>query len=144
VADRPSERSLRLLIAEDDTNFAKALEEFLAADDRVGVVGSATNGEEAVEMAGRLEPNVILMDIAMPRLDGLTAIRRIRATGSTAAIVVLTGSEGSIYGEALDAGADALVRKSEGVAALLPILFELTALIELARVPTSSFLPTSS
>lgn len=135
---------LRLLIADDETSFARTLEELVAPDDRIGVVGSATNGEEAVEMAGRLDPDVILMDIAMPRLDGLAAIRRIRAAGSTAAIVVLTGSETSIDGDALDAGANAFVRKSEGVEALLPVLFELTALIELARAPSSSFVPTPS
>jgi DNA-binding NarL/FixJ family response regulator len=71
------------------------------------VVGSAADGEEAVEMAAALEPDVILMDLVMPRADGIEATRRIRESASTPpAIVVLTSfSDRDRILDALDAGA---------------------------------------
>lgn len=135
----PSGRSqLRVLIAEDAPAFAAALEELIVRDERIDVVGIATDGNEAVEMAARLEPEMILMDIHMPRLDGLAATQKIRDQGSSAAIVVLSGDDSSLDTEALDAGASAFVRKSDGAEAILGVLFEIGALIALARTATSA------
>ena len=66
---------IRVLIADDHRLFAEALEVILAADKRIEIVGKAANGEEAVGLAVALKPDVILMDIAMPKLDGLEAVR---------------------------------------------------------------------
>jgi len=83
---------IRVLIADDHRLFAEALEAILAADKRIEIVGRAANGEEAVGLAVALKPDVILMDIAMPKLDGLEAVRLIRDKQPAAVILMLTGS----------------------------------------------------
>ena len=83
----------RVLIADDHTLFAEALEAILATDDRIAVVGRAKNGEEAVELAGSLRPDVVLMDISMPVMDGIEATGRITAVDEDAVVLVLTGSD---------------------------------------------------
>ena len=74
---RPKE-PLRVLIADDHRLFAEALEAILAADERIEVVGQAGDGGQAVELANRLGPDVVLMDVSMPVLDGFEATREIR------------------------------------------------------------------
>jgi len=83
---------IRVLIADDQRLFAEALEAILSTDERLEIVGKAANGEEAVGLAVALKPDVILMDIAMPKLDGVEAVRLIRAKRPAAVILMLTGS----------------------------------------------------
>ena len=92
AAPRPSMRPVRVLIADDEPLFVETVEALLAADDRVEVVGTAANGKQAVERATALTPDVILMDISMPILDGIEATRRIRERLPNACVLVLTGS----------------------------------------------------
>jgi DNA-binding NarL/FixJ family response regulator len=80
------------VIADDHGLFAEALEAILAVDGRVEVVGRAANGAKAVELAERLEPDVVLMDISMPVVDGFEATRRIRERVPRASVLILTGS----------------------------------------------------
>ena len=88
----------------------------LSDDQRVEVVGIAANGEEAVKLVSELEPDVILMDLKMPVMDGLEATRRIRETGLSTQILVLTGTETPIGAQdAIDAGANAFLRKERSV-----------------------------
>jgi DNA-binding NarL/FixJ family response regulator len=67
----------RILVAEDDSAFLAVVEDVLARDARFEVVGRATNGVEAVELAAELEPDAVVMDIEMPELDGVEATRRL-------------------------------------------------------------------
>jgi two-component system, NarL family, nitrate/nitrite response regulator NarL len=83
---------IRVLIADDHGLFAEALEAILAVDGRVEVVGRASNGAKAVELAERFEPDVVLMDISMPVVDGFEATRRIRERVPEASVLILTGS----------------------------------------------------
>jgi DNA-binding NarL/FixJ family response regulator len=85
-------KPLRVLIADDHRLFAEALEAILGADERIEVVGQASDGAEAVELAQRLGPDLVLMDVNMPVLDGFEATREIRAAGEAVHILMLTGS----------------------------------------------------
>ena len=84
--------SVRVLIADDDRLFTKALEAILGTDEQIRIAGRAYDGEEAARLADELQPDVVLMDLSMPVVDGFEATRRISETDGPAAIVVLTGS----------------------------------------------------
>ena len=91
-AAKPLAQPISVLIADDHALFVEALEAILSADDRIAVVGNATNGEEAVRLTTELEPDVVLMDISMPVLDGIAATRAIRAARPESCVLMLTGS----------------------------------------------------
>jgi DNA-binding NarL/FixJ family response regulator len=82
----------RVLIADDEHLFAEALELILRSDCRITVVGRARNGTEAISLAHELEPDVVLMDLSMPGLDGFDAIAEIVAGRPRCRVVVLSGS----------------------------------------------------
>ena len=92
AAPRPHMRPVRVLIADDEPLFVETVEALLADDERVEVVGTAANGKQAVELATALAPDVTLMYISMPILDGIEATRRIRERFPNACVLVLTGS----------------------------------------------------
>jgi DNA-binding NarL/FixJ family response regulator len=103
----------RILVAEDDEGFLAALEDVLAADGRFAVAGRARNGREAVELAGELEPDAVVMDVAMPVLDGIEATRLLRQRDPSVPVVAISGSD---YEERVleirEAGAVDYVRKA--------------------------------
>jgi DNA-binding NarL/FixJ family response regulator len=124
-----SGRAVRLLLADDHRLFAQSLMAVLSEDERVEVVGIAVNGQEAVELAAELEPDVILMDVKMPVMDGLAATRKIRQTGLPVQILLLTGTETPVGAEdAAEAGANAFLRKERGVDELRHVFFEVASL----------------
>ena len=82
--------SIRLLIADDHQLMRQGIRALLAVADDIEVVGEACDGIETVDMALALQPDVILMDIQMPRLDGLGATRQLVAAGSAARVLMLT------------------------------------------------------
>ena len=106
--------TIRVLIADDQSMVRAGFRMLLAGEQDMEVVAEACNGLEAVAMAARFDPTVILMDIRMPELDGLQATRRILAADNTARILILTtfGLDEYIY-EALSAGASGFVLKDD-------------------------------
>jgi DNA-binding NarL/FixJ family response regulator len=106
--------SIRVLVADDQSIVRAGFRLLLSSNDDIDVVAEASNGLEAVEKAARFEPDVVLMDIRMPELDGLEATRRILAADRSARILILTTFDLDEYVyEALRAGASGFVLKDD-------------------------------
>ena len=119
---------IRVLIADDHRLFGQALEAILATDDRLEVVGHAGDGSEAVQFALEVEPDVILMDIAMPIMDGFQATKQIRKQRPHARILMLTGSNSRTdVDRARAAGAAGYVTKDRIAAELIDAILEVVA-----------------
>lgn len=84
------DEKIRVVIADDHAVVRQGLRSFLEVQADIDVVGEASDGAEAVRLVNSLRPDVIVMDLVMPRVDGIEAIRQIRATGSAARVIVLT------------------------------------------------------
>ena len=82
-----------MLIVDDHPMFADAVSALLTRDGRFDVVGTATHTDEAVELAGREEPNVVLMDLTMPGADAVDTARRLREASPRASLVILSGTD---------------------------------------------------
>lgn len=118
---------LRVLLVDDHSLFLEGLRNLLIAE-RIEVVGQAHDGLEALALARRLHPDVILMDIAMPRCDGLTATRLIKAEMAECKIIMLTISEDEQYlFEAVKSGASGYLLKNLDAEDFFTYLAELQA-----------------
>jgi DNA-binding NarL/FixJ family response regulator len=93
AATQPKPAPVSVLIVDDEPPFVEMVEALLSDERRIAVVGTARNGKEGVELTKRLAPDVTLMDISMPLLDGIEATRRICAGDSGACVLILTGSD---------------------------------------------------
>jgi len=103
-----------VVIADDQLHFAVALDAILSVDRRIAVVGRAENGREAVDLARELDPDVVLMDIAMPVMDGLEATREIGRESPETQVIMLTGSDSrQDVSRARTAGAAGYVTKDQ-------------------------------
>jgi DNA-binding NarL/FixJ family response regulator len=110
----------RILVVDDDPLYTEAATAILAEDGRVEVVGCAGNGREAVECALVLQPDVVLMDIQMPLLDGIEATRCLRRVLPAVRIVLVSSSTStSERRRAREAGAFAAIGKGLGTDALV-------------------------
>ncbi len=110
--------STRVLIVDDSRFFRRRVTEMLESDPQIKVIGSAENGAEAVQMASRLRPDIITMDIEMPVMDGITATRKIMASRPTAILMFssLTTDGAQATLDALEAGAvDFLPKRFEDI-----------------------------
>jgi DNA-binding NarL/FixJ family response regulator len=104
---------IRVLLVGDDDLAVEAQRALLETDNRIRVVGRACNGLEAVELSARLAPDVVLMDIEMPLLDGIEATRRIRSAPGGSEVVAVSGSDYQERAlEMREAGAVDYLRKS--------------------------------
>ena len=121
-------KPVRVLIADDHRLFAEALEAILDVDGRIEVAGHASTGEEAVAVALRERPDVVLMDISMPVMDGFEATRRIADALPATAVLMLTGSNSRIdVDEARQAGAAGYVTKDRIAAELVGAILEVAS-----------------
>lgn len=101
-----NKKPIKLLVVDDQNIVRKGIRALVEQVDDMDVIGEASNGEEAVAEAKRLNPDVILMDLMMPKMDGITAIREIQASQSPARIIALTSfvTEDKVF-PAIKAGA---------------------------------------
>ena len=125
AALRPSSDVVRVIIADDEPLFVEMVDAMLTAEG-IDVVGRAQDGKEAVDRTLSLAPDVTLMDISMPVLDGIEATRRIRASVPTACVLVLTGSTAAVeIDRARKAGAAAFLSKDRIASELISTITDL-------------------
>jgi DNA-binding NarL/FixJ family response regulator len=107
-------KRVSVVIADDQRLFAEALEAILSTDGRIEVVGRAADGRTAVDLAREHRPDVVLMDISMPVLDGISATEQISSELEGTRVIVLTGSAAALdVDRARAAGAAAYVTKDQ-------------------------------
>jgi DNA-binding NarL/FixJ family response regulator len=111
---------VRVLIADDDVTYMESLRDVIDAQSGLEVVGFARDGLEAIELAEELDPDALVIDPHMPRLDGLAAISRLRRDYPTLCLIALTGDPApTIHQAAAAAGADGVFLKGEFLEKLL-------------------------
>jgi len=110
---------IRVLIVDDHLMVRRGLATFLRSARDLELVGEATNGAQAIGMCEKTHPDVVLMDLKMPQLDGISAMRTIRQTHPEIQVIALTSShEDELVSQALRAGAIGYLLKDVGVARL--------------------------
>ncbi|OFW63133.1 MAG: hypothetical protein A2Y74_09415 [Actinobacteria bacterium RBG_13_63_9] len=103
---------IRLLLVDDDEGFRGTLRQLLEQRTAAQVLGEAGNGEDAIRLTNDLRPDVVLMDLAMPRMNGLEATRQLKARWPDLAVIILTVHDEDVYRRtALAAGAAAFLEK---------------------------------
>src|SRR5262249_52335679 len=119
---------LTLLIVDDDPNFRGLIRGLVETEPEAHVVGEAKDGEEAIRLTHELRPDVVLMDIAMPRVNGLEALRSTKAAMPDTKIVVVTVHGEDVYRRlAMAGGADAFILKKTLGKDLLPAIRRITS-----------------
>ena len=122
------ERAHRVLVVDDAEDIRMLLRLRVEARNGLTVVGEAADGVAAVELASELQPDLVLLDLAMPRMDGLEALPLIRAAVPDVRVVVLSGfNQGTLANKALEAGADHYVVKGGSMRELLDLAESLFA-----------------
>lgn len=117
---------IRVLLVDDNPEFLRSASQFLAVQSIFQVVGTATNGVEALEQIPRLMPDLVLMDWAMPGMSGVEATRAIKAQPTAPRVIILTMYDIAPYRAAAQAvGADGFVSKSNWGARLMPLALQL-------------------
>ena len=118
----PPRDRIRIVVADDDWLFAQLLQVRLSAHPDLEVIGIAGDGSEAVDLAQKLSPDMVLMDVTMPVLDGVEATRLIRALPEPPTVVLVTGEDDDTDLGAYEAGAAAYLRKSLDLVSLIDVV----------------------
>jgi len=119
---------VRVLLVEDNDLFAHALEALLDREADVEVIGRARNAQEGLEMVAAHDPEVIVMDVAMPGMDGLEALRELKRRDDCSTVLILSASTlDEKGGNAFASGADAYLSKERAHDELAPLIRELAS-----------------
>lgn len=111
---------MRVLIVDDDHGFRTFIRRVLDKEDELSVVGEAMDGEEAVGKALELKPNLVLMDMDLPRIDGLEATRQIKAALPDTLVIMFSPLDGMEYRDAATrSGADEFLTKTTAISQIL-------------------------
>src|SRR5919205_4683001 len=111
---------IRVLLADDDEQFLEALSPLIERQPELAVVGRAYDGLAAIELADELSPDAVVIDLHMPRLDGVSAVARLRRDHPSMCVIALTGDEApALHRAVTEAGADAVLVKDEFVDVLV-------------------------
>ena len=121
----PDRAPLRVVIADDYERYAEFVATLLHDRPEFDVIGIAKDGEEAVQLACWQDADVVLMDIDMPRIDGIVATRLVREARPRLCVLMLSGADPERLHEARDAGAIGYVDKVHAPADLVPALLSL-------------------
>lgn len=114
---------IEMVIVDDDASFRRRIRDVLSAEPDMEIVGEAANGHEALRKARELKPNLITMDVRMPGMNGLEALRRLKDEMPETKIIVLTMYDLLEYREAAKAsGASDYVVKRDLIDALIPAI----------------------
>jgi NarL family two-component system response regulator LiaR len=117
---------LRIFLVDDNPQFLASAVRALATVSAIEIVGQALSGRDAVEQVTQLQPDVVLMDVAMPNMNGLEATRYIKAQPTAPRVVILTLYDAPEYRAAAEAvGADDFISKAEFDAQVLPLIHTL-------------------
>ena len=120
---------IRVLLVDDSPEFLKMAAQFLATVPEIDPVGVALTGQDALMLAAGLQPDLILMDLIMPEMNGLDATQRIKSQPNAPSVIILTGHDTPEYrSAAATAGADGFVYKPELFTELPPLMRRLTTL----------------
>jgi DNA-binding NarL/FixJ family response regulator len=111
---------IRVLLADDEQPFLDALSPLIERQPQLAVVGTALDGLAAIELADELGPDAVVIDLHMPRLDGVSAVARLRRDHPSMCVIALTGDkEPALHTAVTEAGADAVLMKGEFVDVLV-------------------------
>jgi DNA-binding NarL/FixJ family response regulator len=121
----PNRDVVRVLVVDDHALFAEALMLTLGIDDRIQVVGSASSGTEAVTLAKVLSPDVVLMDVHMPSMDGIEATRHVRRVSPRSRVVIVSAARSpELAAHARLAGAERYLTKDTPAIQLIDAIVE--------------------
>ena len=119
MADPGSEGTIRVLLADDDERYLASLRELIDGQRDLSVVGTATNGLNAIELVDELDPDAAVLDLHMPLLDGVSTVARLRRDHPSLCLIALTGDEApALHRAAKESGADDVLLKTQLVEAL--------------------------
>lgn len=120
---------MRVLLADDSPLIRERVASMLSEKSGIEIVGQARDGAEALELVDQLHPDVLVLDIWMPKVNGIRVLEKIRRDGRLVTIIVFTGEEAAQHRrKCLEAGADYFLHKSKDFELLGEILQELAAI----------------
>jgi DNA-binding NarL/FixJ family response regulator len=128
ASTRQARPPIRILLVDDNPEFLKSATQFLSAEPRIEIIGQALSGRNALEQMALWHPDLVLVDLAMPEMNGLDVTSRIKAQPGAPHVIILTLYDNLEYrAEARAVGADGFIAKSEFGEQLLSLIYRLFA-----------------